>query len=347
MEQQNKQPIQEKTESKSSIKTNWKYLAIVIVFAVIVAAAILLSKTMQPAPVEPSSIVQRTLPPSPQSQPLDTANWQTYRNEEFGFEVKYPSEWTVRHEAQYVKEKSIEVRIGYTSPDLHSYTAVSIERRPLTDDESTLEEVVQKHKEDTLPIFIEKFGIGSLREEKITFDRIPAVQFSFIIEQGRLYPHILAVTKNDILLFSLDNSACEDILRCNTVFDEILSTFRLIPISSQTSTPSYTSGVVREFTLTAKQKQWRFDPEIITVNKGDKIILTLINEDSYDHGFAIELFDIDKRMPGNSTLKIEFVATKVGTSPFYSSVPSGKGIVDGKERSYFDMVGKIIVSESK
>ena len=41
MEQQTQQPIQEKIEDKSPVKTNWRYLAIVVVFAALVAGVLL------------------------------------------------------------------------------------------------------------------------------------------------------------------------------------------------------------------------------------------------------------------------------------------------------------------
>lgn len=111
------------------------------------------------------------------------------------------------------------------------------------------------------------------------------------------------------------------------------------------------SGVVREITIVAKKNNWRFLPELIEVNRGDKIILTLVNEDDYDHGLAIDAFGITQRMPANSTVKTEFIATQAGDFPFYCSVPCGEGIVDGIKRTHFDMIGKIhvrsIISETQ
>ncbi len=111
------------------------------------------------------------------------------------------------------------------------------------------------------------------------------------------------------------------------------------------------TGVVRDITIIAKQNQWRFEPEVIEVDRGDKIVFTAINEDAYDHGISIDAFGISQRMPANSTIKVEFVATQPGEFPFYCSVPCGEGLVDGVKRTHFDMIGKLhvksLISETK
>lgn len=79
------------------------------------------------------------------------------------------------------------------------------------------------------------------------------------------------------------------------------------------------------------------------MERGDKIIMTVINEDSYDHGIAIDAFGVSQRMPANGTIKIEFTVTQEGDFPFYCSVPCGEGHVDGVKRTHFDMIGKLHV----
>lgn len=119
----------------------------------------------------------------------------------------------------------------------------------------------------------------------------------------------------------------------------IVYRFFLLPESAK----PIETGVVKEITITTGVDQWRFFPEEIELVQGDRLIMTLINEDSYDHGIAIEALGISQRMPANSTIKVEFVVSKAGEFPFFCSVPCGEGHVDGEKRTHFDMIGNIHV----
>lgn len=103
-----------------------------------------------------------------------------------------------------------------------------------------------------------------------------------------------------------------------------------------------TGKVVRAKVIAIKD-QWRFIPENLDVTRGDKVILEVVNEDSYDHGIAIDAFGVSQRMPAKSTITVEFTVTKDGEFPMYCSVPCGEGMVDGKKRTHFDMIGKLKV----
>lgn len=110
----------------------------------------------------------------------------------------------------------------------------------------------------------------------------------------------------------------------------------------QQSAPVVT-GKIREITIVARKNTWSFQPEVIEADRGDKIIATIINEDDYDHGIALDAFGVSQRMSANSTIRVELTVTQEGDFPFYCSVPCGEGKVDGKKRGHFDMVGKIHV----
>jgi plastocyanin len=111
---------------------------------------------------------------------------------------------------------------------------------------------------------------------------------------------------------------------------------------AEDSKPSVT-GEVKDYTIVARKNQWRFDPEVIEAEKGDRVNLTLINEDDYDHGITIEAFGINQRLAAGETTHISFVVTQEGEFPFFCSVPCGEGEVDGHKRGHFDQIGKMVV----
>lgn len=91
---------------------------------------------------------------------------------------------------------------------------------------------------------------------------------------------------------------------------------------------------VYEINMTAKK--FEFDPHTIIVNKGDKVILNIVSDD-VTHGFSLPVFDIKVDLPVNESVRVEFVADKVGEFEFKCSVFCGSG--------HGGMKGKIIVEE--
>jgi len=92
------------------------------------------------------------------------------------------------------------------------------------------------------------------------------------------------------------------------------------------------TGQVKEFKMTAKQ--FAFEPEIIEVNKGDKIRLIVTSVD-VPHGIAIPEYGINERLNPGEPVAIEFIADKEGTFTAFCSVFCGSG--------HSNMKGKIIV----
>jgi len=99
--------------------TNWKYILIVVILAIIVGGGILgykrnvfkeiISLTKFPEIKKPEKIVKD-----------ETANWETYRNEEYGFEIKYPKDFSLQEifPSESIQFNSLEhFQIGWHTVD--------------------------------------------------------------------------------------------------------------------------------------------------------------------------------------------------------------------------------------
>lgn len=124
--------------------------------------------------------------------------------------------------------------------------------------------------------------------------------------------------------------------------------YRMIRMSDEANRPVET-GVVREITIRIPKDTWAFDPEEIEVNQGDRVRLTFVNEDDYDHGVGIDAYGVSQRIPARATLPIpEFVVTKSGDFQFFCSVSCNEGVAasgkyQGQKRGHFDQIGVLRV----
>src|SRR5438045_9782707 len=86
--------------------------------------------------------------------------------------------------------------------------------------------------------------------------------------------------------------------------------------------PAPAGGGEGEIKVTAKKYQ--FDPNVITVKKGDhvKLIITALDR---DHGLKLEAFNINQKLKKGDPATIEFTADKAGTFPFQCSALRGLG----------------------
>lgn len=70
-------------------RTNWKYILIVAVLGLFAGGIMLVLQVAQPQIQEPAPM--ETQPQEKMQTEVDTSTWQTYRNEGFGFELRYPA----------------------------------------------------------------------------------------------------------------------------------------------------------------------------------------------------------------------------------------------------------------
>jgi ABC-type glycerol-3-phosphate transport system permease component len=98
-----------------SQKNNFIFLSLLILisFGIILWLVLILKPKTQLVQNQPPTpaISQPTQEPQQKSEEIDTSNWKTYRNEKYGFEVKYPKDYDKVEECK-LKETDNGIEIG-------------------------------------------------------------------------------------------------------------------------------------------------------------------------------------------------------------------------------------------
>jgi hypothetical protein len=197
-------------------KTNWKFLLIIVVLAAVVGGGILWCPKIQEINYQP---------PEPQkSVELDeTVNWQTYRNEDYEFEMKYPTKW------RYYSSKETEPSANFISFWSDKDYFIEGEKTRLayiSFSEKTLEEYLS--------------GVDQEGITKVTFNDLlftekkgyMGLQYSYIIETPNKKG--LVIITNNIPGITISSfKPLEEAEELQLNFSQMLSTFRFLEESKE------------------------------------------------------------------------------------------------------------------
>jgi cytochrome c oxidase subunit 2 len=108
----------------------------------------------------------------------------------------------------------------------------------------------------------------------------------------------------------------------------VRSNFLFIAVTILAAAACMTSAQVakpeaqREFQLTAQK--FKFSPQTIKVKRGNRVKLTVTAVDA-QHGFKLEAFHVEQKLPKGQAITVEFTADRAGSFPFQCSHFCGMG----------------------
>lgn len=182
----------------------------------------------------------------------DISNWQTYRNEEFGFEVKYPREWFNNIDEEGNKKyQTLGGSYVFSNQDVQNFQKdfditqkdslvffISIQKESTGSALFSIFENLRKLKEgeefiESRPVTKERIIYAKVKDE--FFANVPAVRYR--TNQGEidfskgLFPRsssVLAIKDDFAIVFSFQGGTQETVDRNQGTFDQILPTFRFV-----------------------------------------------------------------------------------------------------------------------
>lgn len=161
------------------------------------------------------------LPSQPSITEIDTSAWKTYRNEKYGFEVRYPSDWSI----QDYKEGVIAPRFLDRDGD----PIISSGPRLLARTTTTFEEAVNSNLGvDLMSVsstkIIVREHLNNLESRLYTESDIQLSDGSIVREIRADFLRKVSDTHYDTIFFGLNNNDHRD------VFKRVATTFKFIPL---------------------------------------------------------------------------------------------------------------------
>jgi len=196
-------------------RETWIYFTIVIIWSFFIGVAVW--KYSQGVINDISSISK-----FPLIEKSETASWKTYRNEEYGFEIKYPKEWNlckVEYPKEMKESMNLIVSEGFTPWDclegsLGPYPIyISVLDKP---SQQYLEGVPEKNKKDILINNIPSVEIKSYPEE---------YHYSLLISRRNGYINIGEIIRGFMAGNGLSST---EMTQLQTQFNHMLSTFKFL-----------------------------------------------------------------------------------------------------------------------
>ena len=96
------------------------------------------------------------------------------------------------------------------------------------------------------------------------------------------------------------------------------------------------TGVQGVHEIRVTLRKYEFSPGSLRVRKGEQVKLVMTAAD-HDHGFKLDDFNINQKIPKSTTVVVEFTADKAGTFQFRCSNVCGLG--------HRNMKGTLVVEE--